>query len=120
GGSAAAIVAAWRNSRGVACIEVVEHRSGTTWIPKRAQELTRKYRGSTIAYDDIAEGKATATEMQLLSPKPRLRVQTYRENAAGCVQILRDIHRGKLNHYGQAGLDAAVAVAAKREVRNDQ
>src|SRR5690606_20795718 len=75
GGSTAAIVAAWRNAKGVAYIEVVEHRQGTAWIPERAQELTKRYRGSTIAYDDIAEGKATATEMLILKPAPRLRMQ---------------------------------------------
>ena len=120
GGSTAAICAAWRNSRGVAYVEVIEHRSGTAWLPKRMQELTQRYRGSTIAYDDIAEGKATATEAQVLSPKPRLRVQTYRETAAGCIRIMRDLERGTLRHSSQIGLDAAVAVAGKREVRNDQ
>lgn len=120
GGSVAAIVAAWRNSKGKAYIEVVEHRQGTSWIPKRAQELTSKYRGSTIAYDDIAEGKATATETAMLSPKPKLRIQTYRENAAGCVQLIRDLERGNLAHFDQVGLNDAVMKAAKREVRGDQ
>jgi hypothetical protein len=120
GGSSAAIVAAWRNSAGVAYVEVVEHKPGTSWIPKLAQHLTSTYRLSTIAYDDIAEGKATATEMQVLSPKPKMRVQTYRETAAGCVQFLRDLERGTIRHSGQVGLDAAVKYAGKREVRGDQ
>lgn len=119
-GASAAIVAAWRDVRGFAYVEVVEHRQGTNWIPKRMQELTRTYRGSTIAFDDIAEGKATATEALMLSPRPRLKMQTYREHAAGCVQLLRDLERGKLRHFHQISLDAAVAVAAKREVRGDQ
>ncbi|NYJ20814.1 hypothetical protein HNR05_002605 [Leifsonia psychrotolerans] len=120
GGGTAAIAAAWRNQRGKAYIEIIEHRSGTDWIPKRAQELTKKYRGSTIAYDDIGEGKATATEMQMLTPKPRMRVQTYREIAAGCVQVLRELGRHNLVHFDDAGLNSAVDNAAKREVRGDQ
>lgn len=120
GGSAAAIVAAWRSAKGVAYVEVVDHRPGTKWIPERMQELTRRYRGSTIAFDDIAEGKATATEADRLTPKPRLRMQTYRETAAGCVQILRDIDRGTLRHADQNGLNAAVASAGRRETRTDQ
>jgi hypothetical protein len=119
GGSVAAIVAAWRDSKGIAYLEVVEHRPGTSWIPKRAQELTSKFRGSTIAYDDIAEGKATATETQALSPRPKLRVQTYRENASGCVQLMRDLERGTVKHFDQVGLNDAVLKAAKREVRGD-
>jgi hypothetical protein len=120
GGGVAAIVAAWRGAQGQAYIEVVEHRGGTDWLPKRLQELTKTYRGSTIAYDDIAEGKATAGETLVLTPRPRLQMQTYRETAAGCIQILRDMERGTLRHFDQVGLNAAVAVAAKRETRGDQ
>lgn len=119
GGSVAAIVAAWRNSRGVAYVEVVEHRQSTAWLPKRAQELCAKYRGSTIAYDDIGEGAASATEMLMMRPKPRLRVITYRQQSAGCVQILRDLERGKLKHFNQVNLDDAAQRAAKREVKGD-
>jgi hypothetical protein len=119
GGANACIVAAWRNSRGVAYIEIVEHRQGTSWLPVRAAELCKTYRGATIAYDDIGEGKASATEMQVLRPKPRLRQLTYREIASGCVQIMRDLDRGKLKHFDQAGMNDAAARAAKREVRSE-
>lgn len=120
GGSTACIVAAWRNAKGVAYVEIVAHQSGTKWLPERIQELSRKYRGATVAYDDIGEGKATATECEALSPRPRLRVQTYRETAAGCVQFMRDLERGTLRHAHQVGLDAAVDMAARRETRGDQ
>jgi hypothetical protein len=120
GGGVAAIVAAWRGAQGQAYLEVVEHRSGTDWLPKRMQELTKTYRGSTIAYDDIAEGKATAAETLILTPRPRLQLQTYRETAAGCIQLMRELERGNLRHFDQIGLNAAVAVVAKRETRGDQ
>jgi hypothetical protein len=119
-GGVAAVAAAWRSATGTAYVELVEHRSGTKWLPDLLQHLTRKYRGSTVAYDDYGEGKATATECEILSPKPKLRVQTYRETAAGCVQIMRDLDRGTLRHAGQNGLNAAVESAGRREVRNDQ
>lgn len=119
GGGVAAIVAAWRGAQGQAYLEVVEHRSGTDWLPKRLQELTKSYRGSTVAYDDIAEGKATAAETLVLTPRPRLQMQTYRETAAGCIQLMRDMERGTLRHFDQIGLNAATAVAAKRETRGD-
>lgn len=120
GGSVSAIVAAWRDSKKRAIVEVIEHRPGTVWLPKRMQELSRKYPGSTIAYDDIGEGKATALEASRLRPKPRTRVQTYTDTAAGCVQFLRELERGTLVHFtGQVGLDSAVEQAAKRMMRND-
>lgn len=119
GGSTAAIVAAWRDNTGVAYVEVVEHRQGTSWLPKRMQELTQKYRGSTIAYDDIGESKATAVECTPLQPKVKLRMQTYRETAAGCIQLLRELDRGNLKHFDQIGLNEAVIKAGKREIRGD-
>jgi hypothetical protein len=120
GGSVAAIVAAWRGDAGQAYIEVVDHRSGTAWLPKRMQELSRAYPGSTIAFDDIGEGKATSIEVQRLSPKPRLRMVTYMENASGCVVMLRELERGNLRHFDQIGLNTSVAVAAKREVKGEK
>jgi hypothetical protein len=121
GGSVAAVVAAWRDAKKRAVIEVVDHRPGTLWLPKRLQELSRTYPGSSIAYDDIGEGKATALETARLRPKPRLQMQTYRETAAGSIQFLRDLERGSLVHFhGQVGLDSAVEHAAKRYVGNDQ
>lgn len=118
-GGSAAIAAAWRSSTGLAYVEIVDHRTGTKWLPERMQELTTKNRGSTIAYDDIGEGRATATEAERLSPKPKLRVQTLRDLGAGCVQFERDLDRGTLRHAHQLGLDAAIEIAAKREVRGD-
>lgn len=119
-GSAACIVAAWRDSRGNAYIEVVDHRAGTQWLPKRAQELTRKYRGSTIAYDDIGQGRALATEMLALSPKPRLRSINYNDQGAAVLALLAALERGKLKHFDQLSLNVAVNSVTKREVRTDR
>jgi hypothetical protein len=119
GGSVASIVAAWRDRAGAAYVEVVEHRQGTAWLPKRMQELTQTYRGSTVAYDDIGEGKATAVECAPLQPRVRLKMQTYRETAAGCIQLLRDLDRGTLYHFDQISLNEAVVKAGKREIRGD-
>lgn len=120
GGSSSAIAAAWRDARGVAYIEIIEHRQGTGYIPERTQYLTRKYRGSDMAYDDIGEGRATVTAMATLKPKPKTRVQSYRDIAVGCVQIVRDLRDGTVRHFNQAPLDVAVEGATKREVYGDK
>jgi len=118
GGAYGCIAAAWRDSRGVAYVSIVEHEQSTAWMPGKAQELT-KYRGADIAYDAIGEALATSVEMlNRRNPRPRLRVQTYREHAAGCVQIMRDLERGKLRHFNHPGLNYAAGHAAKREPRN--
>lgn len=120
GGSVASIAAAWRDKQGTAYVEVIDHRQGTRWIGDRAQQLSSRYAGSTIAYDDIQEGRASATEMISMRPKPRLQLQTYRDTAAGCVQLLRDLQDGTLRHFGQPGLNSAVQDATKREVRTER
>jgi hypothetical protein len=119
GGASSSIVAAWRSPSGLAYLEVIEHAPGTKWIPKMAQHLTKTYPGSTIAYDHFGEALATLTEMQALTPKPRMVVQQFRDTSAGAIQFLRDLDRGTLRHSRQKGLDAAVAYAAKREVRGE-
>jgi hypothetical protein len=131
GGGVAAICAAWRDARGVAYIEVVQHKGGTRWlvfkeksgVPDQSsgwlQYLSKKYRTSTTAYDRIGEGEATATEAARLRPAPRLVVQSFRDTSAGCVQILRDLERGTLRHFNQVMLNNAVAVAGKRDLRGE-
>lgn len=119
GGSSAAIAAAWRDDDGTAYIELVDYRLGTAWLPQRLQQLSRNHIGASIAFDDIAEGKATATELERLRPRPRMQVQPYRDQAAGCVQLLRELERGRLHHPGHPALDDAVRIAARREIRSD-
>lgn len=120
GGSSAAICAAWRDRDGLAYVEVIDHQLGTAWIPARLKYLSTTYRGSTIAFDNIAEANATYTATFHSRPKPRMRPQTYMETAAGCVAFMRELDEGTLRHFApQAGLNSAVLHAKKREVRGN-
>ncbi|HWO51553.1 MAG TPA: hypothetical protein VNN23_08150 [Ornithinibacter sp.] len=117
GGSAAAIVAAWRNGDGVAFLEVVDHRPGTRWIPERIKHLTTTYRRSTVAYD-VRDKEATATQREVLRfgvAERLLQKQQWPDISAGAIQFLRELERGTLKHFGQIGLDSAVAAASKRD-----
>ena len=117
GGSAAAIVAAWRDGDGVGYVEVVDHRPGTRWIPERIKHLTSTYRRSTVAYD-VRDKEAAATRTEVLRfgvAERLLQKQQWPEISAGAIQFLRELERGKLKHFGQIGLDAAVAAASRRD-----
>lgn len=119
-GGVAAICAAWRDSRGVAYVEVVGHQLGTGWMPEKGAHLTSTYQGSTIGYDIISsEALATITEMSRMRPKPRTRKQTWPEIAAACVQFMRDLENDKLRHFDQLGLNDATDKAIRREVRGE-
>lgn len=120
GGAVAAICAAWRDHDGTAYIEVVDHQLGTAWLPERLKYLSTAYRRSTVAFDNIAEANATFIATFHLRPKPRMKPQTYMETAAGCVTFMRELEAGTLRHYApQSGLNSAVMVAKKREVRGN-
>jgi hypothetical protein len=117
GGSAAAIVAAWRDAQGIGYVEVVDHRPGTRWIPERIKHLTSTYRRSTVAYD-VRDKEATATRTEALRfgiPERLLQKQQWPDISAGAIQFLRELERGKLKHFGQIGLDTAAAAASKRD-----
>lgn len=128
GGESGAIAAAWRDDAGVAHVELVDHRSGTDWLPAVEQALCKAFPGCDIAYDDIQEGRATTTASLQLRPRPRLKVQTYRDHAAGCTTFLRELQLAgepatrerTIKHADQRSFTAAVAVAAKRTVRDDR
>jgi len=121
GGAVAAIAAAWRDGDGNAYIEIVDHQIGNAWLPPRFQYWTReRYRGSSVAFDKIAEGEATYIETRRIHPRPKLQIQTWSETAAGCVTVLREIEAGTLFHFaGQVGLNEAVQVAKKREIKGN-
>ena len=115
GGSVSAIAAAWRDRDGVAYVEIIDHRSGTKWIPQRAQDLTKRYRGSIVGFDARGEGAATRTEAERLQPRPRLQEHRWTDITAGSIQLLRDLERGTLRHFGQLPLNLAVSQASRRD-----
>ncbi|GAA2841754.1 hypothetical protein FB468_2066 [Leucobacter komagatae] len=121
GGATAAICAAWRDREGRAFIELVDHQLGTAWLPARLQYLTRQgYRGSSVAFDKIAEGEATYIATRYIHPRPKLQMQTWSETAAGCVTFMRELETGTLRHYASQGaLNAAALDAKKREIRGN-
>jgi hypothetical protein len=114
GGSVAAIVAAWRDRDGVGYVEVVDHKPGTRWMPKRIRELATKYR-TTVAYDGIGEGGATRVEVDRLGGRDVMVDHRWPDVAGGAIQLLRDLERGQVKHFGQGPLDAAVAHASRRD-----
>lgn len=121
GGAVAAIAAAWRDKDGNAHIELVNHEIGNAWLGPRMQYLTRdRYRGSSVAFDKIAEGEATYVATRQLHPRPKLQLQTWAETAAGCIQFMRDLEAGTLRHpAAQPGLNEAVMLAKKREIKGN-
>ncbi|WP_123654159.1 hypothetical protein [Curtobacterium sp. ZW137] len=113
-GSSAAIVAAWRVD-GVAYVELIAHEPGSTWVRDRIAALATKYK-APVGFDPIGTNKVVQEELQRArsAAKSRLRPVERGGVSPSCVTFLRDLEDGKLHHFGQEGLTAAAAFAAKR------
>lgn len=114
-GSAAAIVAAWRDAEGTAYVELIAHESGTAWVRDRMTALALKYR-APVGFDGIGANKVVQEEVERArsGAKRWLRPLTRGAVTPSCVTFLRDLEDGRLKHFGQEGLTAATAFAAKR------
>lgn len=112
-GSAAALVAAWRDDAGAAHVEVIAYRPGTAWLPAVAREAAKKYRTS-VAHDTIGANVNPADTMH------RLRVQlaplNLRQMQGAAQRFVSDLEGERVQHYGQRDLDLAVQGANWRNV----
>ena len=111
-GSSAAIAAAWRVD-GIAYLEIVDHRLGTTWLVPRLCELAKRYR-AIIGHDTIGAALAEAELLGRKRPKPRTYPATMRDVTNGCFTFMRELASGNLKHFDQIPLSEAAARAAKR------
>lgn len=106
-GTSATLAYAWRVD-GVAYVELVHHDLGVNWLPKMAYDASRKYRRQQIAYDKIGANLDPGQQLSKMKPAPRTQWLAMNETVAAAqrfVQLLRD---GRLRHFGQGDLDAAV------------
>lgn len=111
--SCAAITAAWRDDKGRACLLVVDYRTGTDWLAKRAKELAAKSRG-TIVYDSVGPVTVTVEALQRMRPRPKLAPQTWQNVATAAALLAKEIDDGNLVHWSQEELTSAVQLVTKR------
>lgn len=113
-GSSAALCAAWRDDKGMAYLAVVEHKTGTSWLARKAHAVAKKYR-VPIRYDGVGANLAPAREVE------RLRgVETesggMRDAMAAAQVLVRDLGEGKLRPFSQGSLRASAEGATWRVV----
>jgi hypothetical protein len=109
----AAVVAAWRNEEGKACLLLVHHFPGMAWLVDKTLVTARKYK-TTIAHD--SSGTVT-TEVEVLkrsSPRPRLAPQKWVDIKRGHAQLVKDIDTDNVQHWDQDGFRNAVGIVTKR------
>jgi phage terminase large subunit-like protein len=111
--SAASICVAGLRDDGNVHIEVVEHRSGTRWLPERLEELKKRHRVKTIYTDGYGPAGSIVPELE----KRRIDVtlMSAKTVAQACGMFYDAVTDSKtLRHLGTPELDAAVAAATSR------
>lgn len=115
-GSSASIAYAWRDGDGVAYAEIVAHRPGTAWVAREAHRASEKHRRTPVAYDDIGANRDPVTAMTRLKPAPRTDRLAMKDIMGAAQRLVAEVGEGRLRHFGQADLDAAVGNAAWRDI----
>lgn len=110
-----AIVAVWRDRKGIAHVLVLRHGPGIRWMADETAELARKYR-LPIVHDNFGSVLVVVEELQQRSPRPRFEPQTTRDTTTAAVKFVEAVETGRLAHYAQDALTAAALSARKRTI----
>jgi hypothetical protein len=107
-----AVAAAWRDGATPA-VDVLDARTGSSWLVERVEELAARWRADEVGVD--AAGPALDIA-DALERRGRVKVRRYggREYVAACSGFLASVDAGMLRHRGSPDLDTAVANAAQR------
>jgi hypothetical protein len=113
-GSSAALCAAWRDDAGDAWVEVIDHRQGIDWLVKAVQEIapTTRY---PVAYDRIGANADAAARLDALRPRVKSEGLHYMNGVVPAESgFVRELNAGRLRHFGQISLTAALDGATWR------
>lgn len=111
--SVSCLVAAWRED-GVAHVGVLEHRPGSAWLPDVVEAFAAKYPLVPIAYDDKGPVVAEVEKIRQRRKGTKLERRTWANVTTAAALFTREVHTGKLKHYGQRELTEAALVATQR------
>lgn len=113
-GSSAALCAAWRDEQGNAWVEVIDHRQGTDWLVNSVRDLAPTT-PHPVAYDRIGANMDAALRLQSLRPAVRSEGLHYVNGVVPAESgFVRELNAGRMRHYGQVSLTAALDGATWR------
>jgi len=105
-------------------VELVDHKTGTAWVPERLVELRDKWNPVAIALDVGGPGGNLLLELEkvgITRPENQdrpsygsLAVPTVREVAAACASLVDGIQHKAVRHLDEPRLNLAIANAKTR------
>jgi hypothetical protein len=110
--SRAAIAVAGARDDGLAHVEIVDHKRGTSWVAARVAELVEQH--ETISVQCDASGPAASLLPELHQLGVEVQAVSSKEHAQACGVFFDDVHQQQVRHLGTPELDAAIKGAAQR------
>jgi len=112
---AGTIAAAWRRPDGNMDVEIIEHRGGVSWLPRRLAEIVQNHRPIATVIDPAGPAGPLIDEIESLGVE--VVRPTMREVAQGCGRFFNMVMDSRtLRHGGDPDLNAAVAGAVRRDL----
>ena len=104
--ASAAVGVAWRRPDGVVQVQVVDARPGVGWLPGRVAELRERWQGVWVLDPRGASGSQAAGWPGVTVSAGQVR--------QGCAELEAAVRSGRLGHFGQPELRAALEGAVRR------
>jgi len=112
--TSSAVVAAWRNDKGQACLFVMDHGKGSAWVGARVRSKAIKYKTPIVFDMGVAAVTAEVDKLKRSNPKPQLLPQKWPEVSTAASLLRNEIDAGNVIHWNQEPLTTAVTRAKKR------
>lgn len=112
----ASVVAVTNLGERRASVEVVRRSNGIGWVASELFGLRRKWPSARFAWDDMPANVAATQELDKARPAFRHQGLTFNDMKDAAAGIVLAITEGRLEHYCQPDLDAAVDQASARRI----
>ncbi len=108
-GSVATISFAWYDPDGYPCIQIVDQRQGTSWLPKVIASYLKAYPGIPIGYDAIGHNLTVNQSIQGMRhiSTSALTALSMQQAAAGASLLTSAVSDHALRHAKDGALDKA-------------
>lgn len=118
--SATSIAIAGRRADGVSHVEVIEHRPGVGWVPKRLRELKERWNPVAVVIDPAGPAASVIADLEAVTAYGHAgEFEVIKPNVREAAQAAGDLYdaiveRDDVRHLNQDQLNAAIAAAQKR------
>ncbi len=108
----ASIAAAGKNTDGNWHIEILENKSGTSWLPSKLSELVDRHQPASVRMDSY--GPAASVLHAIEEAEVQIDTINASDHSQACGRLLDAVAEGSLRHLGSTQLDNAIRAAKTR------